>query len=738
MSEWFWKTLSYLAGLLVIGFLFGLLIFQANIEIKDLDLWLHISTGKFIVENHIIPKTDIFSATIYGQPWVNHEWLFQVVIYLASQLAGLEGLINLQVLVVFVTFSLLFFMGYSKERQLSVSFILLLVLLIYQLRFTLRPDLFSLLYFTLFIYMLAMHIDHRRSIWVILIVQILWTNTHGFFILGPFIVFLGIVAEWFKRRIKLPYEWNTTARLTDVEYRRLQFIFVGVAMASLVNPYGIHGALYPLNVLFSMSGESKIFFSHIGELQKPISWNNIWDMGRYPYYKLLILISCSSLLFNKRKIDLGALFLWLFFLLFSFKAVRNVPYFAFAAYFVILTNIPHIALDRISSFKIHNERIKIITVLFLKILMVFWIMNYIEKNVYRGYFDFDKMERKSEYGGISLRNYPVKAVDFIVDNKISGRFFNDFNSGAYLIGRASDHVKVFIDGRTEVYGPKFFNEYRKAWKGDTKLFDRLVDQYRLTGAFLNYVYAPAPEGTIKHLYDQKEWVLVYFDYDAVVFLKNIPENKDWIKKFTVDLSTYKTKEMDLLELGARNVTPYQFINRANALFNMGLIDEAEKEALEAKRITPHYIEPYKILGKISLKREEYFTAFDYFRKAKLLNPYDVKVRYHLALSYYHLGELQQAIDHNNRVLAKNSNNPKGLFLLSSIYAKQKKYDQSMDLFFKAKKLAPNMTDEMIKIGDLFFEEKQFENAKAVYLIVQEKSPENKMIERKISEINEKL
>jgi len=66
--------------------------------------------------------------------------------------------------------------------------------------------------------------------------------------------------------------------------------------------------------------------------------------------------------------------------------------------------------------------------------------------------------------------YPYKAVDFIVRHKIKANIFNDFNSGAYLIGRTYPNIKVFIDGRTEVYGASFFETYQKIWQdGNAKI-----------------------------------------------------------------------------------------------------------------------------------------------------------------------------------------------------------------------------------------------------------------------------
>ena len=73
----------------------------------------------------------------------------------------------------------------------------------------------------------------------------------------------------------------------------------------------------------------------------------------------------------------------------------------------------------------------------------------------------DSPEVKSIKGQIEIlqakvedENAAIKTLqekeDFLVANKVKGNFFNDFNSGAYLVGRCSPNIKVFIDGRTEV------------------------------------------------------------------------------------------------------------------------------------------------------------------------------------------------------------------------------------------------------------------------------------------------
>ena len=195
MSSNFWQKLNYIIGIIAISILFGVMAFAANIEIKDLDLWLHLGMGKFILENGYVPDKDMLSCTIQGRPWINHEWLFQVTIYTIYKIWGALGLNYMQVSIAVITMCILLFLGYNKDRQLGTLLMLLITFVVYQSRFTHRPDLFSLLFFAIYIYILALHIDKRWSVYVLFIIQVLWSNFHGFFFFGPIFVAIGLVSE---------------------------------------------------------------------------------------------------------------------------------------------------------------------------------------------------------------------------------------------------------------------------------------------------------------------------------------------------------------------------------------------------------------------------------------------------------------------------------------------------------------------------------------------------------------
>ena len=214
----------------------------------------------------------------------------------------------------------------------------MLAYLTFQQRFTIRPDIFSLFFFAYYIYVLALHIDKKWSIYSLFIVQVLWSNMHGYFFFGPLFIMLGITAELLKRHVPLPYEWNDAGRLTDDEFARIKKAFVFVMLACLINPGFINGALYPIGVFFSLGGENKVFFDYIQELAKPVTKDTLFSGGQFIFYKMIMLFSAISFFLNRKKIDISALLFWIIFLVFSLKALRNTVYFAFAAYLVLVTN----------------------------------------------------------------------------------------------------------------------------------------------------------------------------------------------------------------------------------------------------------------------------------------------------------------------------------------------------------------------------------------------------------------
>jgi tetratricopeptide (TPR) repeat protein len=736
MSNNFWKRVDRIIGLFPLLAIFAVLVVSANIEIKDLDLWLHIAMGKFITLHRSIPGVDVLSCSIGGRPWVNHEWLFQVIVYNLYNIWGADGLIMMQVIVVSLTMLVLLFLGYNKNRQLLTTITLLLLYMVYQQRFTIRPDLFSLFFFSVYIFVLSLHIDKKWSIPVLFIVQVLWSNTHGFFFFGPLFVFIGIFSEYVKRHLRLPYEWNDSGRLTENEYGRMKAIFLITLAACLFNPMTFKGAWYPISVLFSFSGENKIFFNHIEELQKPLTGSTLFDQSRFLYYKILIFLSLVSFVFNRRKIDISALLFWLVFLVFSLNATRNTPFFAFAAYLVIITNIIHIDYKDIVPIRFSEEKFLYLTTIIFKLLFLIWMIGYYQAISLRSYYDFDRYELKSEFRGISQKSYPNKAADFLVDNNVRGNFFNDFNSGAYLLGRTFPNIKVFIDGRTEVYGGKFFKEYQKIWeKGDVDLFEKVVGEYQITGAFLNSSRHHIPKKILNYLYSHDEWKLVYFNYDAMIFLRDVEANKSLIERFTIDLPRWQAPKIDLFRVGALRVQPYRPYYRGYTLESLGLNDVALEELEEALRVDPFYADAHDLAGKIYAQKKQLNEAFEHFRIAVTISPANKEMRHNLALSYFELGNNKGAIKQYEKIIYLWPDDPKGFFFLTKMYVTNGEYPKAMETLRQAYRLSPESTGDLTELSDMLFEKKAYMEAAKAYRLLLDSGKETAGIHKKLGRVS---
>ena len=59
----------------------------------DPDLWGHIKFGEDLWLNGKLVRFDPYSFTAYGQPWINHEWLTELIFYCIYFYLGDSGLL---------------------------------------------------------------------------------------------------------------------------------------------------------------------------------------------------------------------------------------------------------------------------------------------------------------------------------------------------------------------------------------------------------------------------------------------------------------------------------------------------------------------------------------------------------------------------------------------------------------------------------------------------------------------
>ncbi|HZT77247.1 MAG TPA: hypothetical protein VFA27_11355, partial [Vicinamibacterales bacterium] len=275
----------------------------------DPDLWGNVRFGADIVARRGVPRLDPYSFAS-DRPWINHEWLAEIVMYAAYRAGGGPGLIALKVVLVVAMLAAVVF----ALRTLTLAPIVQAAIFGFALVATVpqathvRPQLFSLALFAwLLVVLLRARAADRVPI-VTIPILIVWANLHGGWIVGA-----GALALWAAAGVV----GGQTPR------RTLQLgVVTAVAIAATVcNPYGV------------------AMWTFLQDTVRPVradivDWQPILRLGGM--YVLLwaltmmVLVAAAARSFARRSVDWQALAIPLALAVGSFRVNRLLGFFALA------------------------------------------------------------------------------------------------------------------------------------------------------------------------------------------------------------------------------------------------------------------------------------------------------------------------------------------------------------------------------------------------------------------------
>ena len=248
--------------------------------IRNYDFFWHLATGRWIAEHRALPLNDPFALASDRGPWINGEWLFEVVLHGVERVAGIAGLAWLRVLFIAILFSVIFLFA---SRDTDPPAALLLTALAFAgaaATIDLRPASVAALFIAL-----AIVIARRNHVLFYSVLIVVWINVHPSALLAPVIAFL------------LTRKWPIT---------------LASAAALLVNPYGVEGVLAPLRLTLFATGGTFV--------------NAEWlPSAPWVFPLLYVSIACAALVFAKKRTDWGAILLALLLALLAVRHVRNQP-----------------------------------------------------------------------------------------------------------------------------------------------------------------------------------------------------------------------------------------------------------------------------------------------------------------------------------------------------------------------------------------------------------------------------
>jgi hypothetical protein len=408
----------------------------ASRPMGDADFWFHLKTGQYFFTTGGVPRTEPYSFTYHGIPYVAHGWLSGAIFYAVWSVAGPKLLI----FIFAVLTALAFWIAYKRTNSHPFFAGVGILIGVWTVlpNIGVRPRVFTILLASIYLALLGRFARcvKDRWIWLLVPVMALWANLHGGFFIGLGLIALtavGMVLDQWAGVLPEPESFR--ARL-----RTLAIVFVGCVLAVLLNPYGVKLYTAPIAVL-----RSSVFQNLVTDWLSP----DFHQSTQRPLL-LLLLLTITVLALAPKRPKPSEVLLFLATLYATLKTQRNAIVFAlvaaplFANYFQSWFESTRFG----KSFGVpradSNRRLPILFGIGMLLLLVPFVLK-LKATVY------------STPTQQSLR-VPVQAVEYLKQNGIGGNTFTAPNVwGAYVLWAAPNNP-VYIDGR-DVYPDTFVKEF---------------------------------------------------------------------------------------------------------------------------------------------------------------------------------------------------------------------------------------------------------------------------------------
>ncbi|HVQ37227.1 MAG TPA: hypothetical protein VMS31_06830 [Pyrinomonadaceae bacterium] len=496
-SRWI-ETLLSSRRLLVVVFM--LVIFAGAVRpVTDPDFWWHLKTGQLIAESGGIPHSDIFSSVFLGREWVTHEWLSELFIYEIYRVFGLSGLV--------LVFSLIitagFWIAYKRSARHAghpyvPGFALILGGLTAAPTWGVRPQMFSFLFASVYVAILGNYSEDEKSrpLWWLVPLMVIWVNMHAGFAMGPALIFLtiaGLILEGILSK----------ADSVGVIWRRVRpLIIVGFlcGAAIMINPHGARMYWYPFETL-----RSHAMMKYIEEWLSP----NFQELMFQPFV-LMMLATFSVLALSSKRIRVLELFLLLATAAGALRSARNIPFFVLIAMPLLVKHSWNwTTAQRWGRWLTKPEKREVGSQALLKTALNLVMMVALPLGLC-----VLRLERSvANQPAAEAKVFPVAAVEFMRTQRPPQPIFNDYGWGGYLIWKLYPDYRVYIDGRADVYGDAFMEEFLSAQSGQTGWRGPL-EKYGIRTVLIK------PDLALASLLRQDaSWQNVFEDQQSVIFVR---------------------------------------------------------------------------------------------------------------------------------------------------------------------------------------------------------------------------
>ena len=448
---------------------------------RDPDLWWHLRTGQWIVEQGRVPWTDPFSTYGAGKAWIAYSWLLEIVLYGLYRLFGLFGpLVYSTAMALALTLALHALLSRHEERVPRAAALTAFTVAAMATAFMPRTYLVSILFFVIELDVLLAVRESGRPARLALLPPLfaVWANVHVQFVYGLLLLALCGVESLIARGVRS--QRIDASRI--IPLGPLALTGGAAVAATLVNPYHVHvyGAIldYGLHTgIYEWVIETKAM-----DFRQPANW------------LVLAMTLLGALLLGRQPhfpIFPAAMFLTSTYL--SFRAFRDVWVVVVAAACII-------------AIAAGGQGPRFPWATWRRALVVTVAVAAAIAGVARA--------RDVSRSGLDLATaqaFPVRAAAVVEARGETGPVFNPYDWGGYLIWRLP-RLSVSMDGRSNLHGDARIARSLATWNGArTWATDPELGSARL-------VIAPTNLALTSLLRFDPRFVLVHEDEVATVFV----------------------------------------------------------------------------------------------------------------------------------------------------------------------------------------------------------------------------
>lgn len=501
---------------------FAVLITFTKLNGED-DLFWHLYTGKFILENGYVPSTDVFGFATQGVKWIPFEWGWDVMTFIFFNAGGFiinymfAALILLTIL--FISYRIFIKLDYETT---FIVFYFILVLIGIKYRIGLKPQMISYLFLSLTSFILIKVRYFSSSYKTLLFVPLIffvWSNYHMGVLSGYLLFALFILSELINYFKKRNCYINKSEKIPELKF--LIIASLVTVIAAFLNPNGFNTYIYAV---------SHTRLELIGEIYEWLSpfHENYFGKLFMIIYVLFGIFSIPLIYKSFKRRDYFGGFVLMLFLSYSLRAVRFTADFIIMSLFLfpLLIKTTNTYTSLITFFSNRKASLNVV-ILFILILLIV---------LTPGGTLFRLIGFNSVFGiGIYEETFPVKMYDFIKKNQIhqiGNRPFQTLEYGGYFLWNFDK--KNFIDSRN--LNDSIYYEFKSIMNKSRNYEDKIQKYDFDYFVIFNPLLTSSPkymESTIVSYLstNAKKWKLIYFDDKSLLFIKDTTYFKNIIDEY---------------------------------------------------------------------------------------------------------------------------------------------------------------------------------------------------------------